>query len=83
MLDPFAMVSIQEVRIDIGRARRRRDPLIAELGVALRADLEGQRERLVPVSGISSRRDVLHGKRGKPQLFPVSRNGGRVPHDRA
>jgi hypothetical protein len=42
MLNPFAMVFIQEVRIDIRRARWRRDPLIAELGVALMADLKRQ-----------------------------------------
>ena len=42
VLDSLAMVFVQKVGIDIRRVRRRRDPLVAELGMPLIADLKRQ-----------------------------------------
>ena len=77
------MMFVQKVRVDIRRTRRRRDPLIPELRVALEAHLKCERKRLTFVAAVSARRCMLHGKGRESQPFPICRYGRRFPHNGA
>src|SRR5262249_39793525 len=75
VLDAFAIAPVQEVRVDIRGAGRRRDPLVAELRVPLIAHFEGQRKRFAAVARVGARRGVLHREGWKSQLLPIRRYG--------
>lgn len=74
------MASVQKVRIDIRRTGRRGDPLIPELRVPLKADLECKPQRLASVTTVRPRRRMLHREWRESQAFPVGRHRCGIPH---